>query len=73
MGFREIPMLEIREVLRRWLRGDTKSGIARKCGVARGTVRSYIKTAEKSGLSPGQPESALDDGRLAELAARLHP
>jgi transposase len=66
-------MLEIREVLRRWLRGDSKSEIARQCGVARGTVRSYIQAAEESGLSPGQPERALDDGKLAELAVRLHP
>jgi len=66
-------MLEIREVLRRWLRGGAKSEIARQCGVARGTVRSYIKAAEESGLSRGEPESALDDGRLADLAARLHP
>jgi transposase len=73
MGFREVTMLEIREVLRRWLRGDAKSEIARQCGVARGTVRSYIRAAEKSSLSPGQPESALDDGWLADLAARLHP
>ena len=73
MGFREVTMLEIREVLRRWLRGESKSEIARQCGVARGTVRSYIRVAEKSGLSPGQPEGILDDDRLAELASRLHP
>lgn len=48
-------MLEIREVLRRWLRGESKSAIARQCGVARGTVKSYIKAAEQGGLSPGQP------------------
>lgn len=66
-------MLEIKEVLRRWLRGDSKSEIARQCGVARGTVRSYIRAAEGSGLSFGQPESALDEDRLAELAARLQP
>ena len=30
MAFREVTMLEIQEVLRRWLRGETKSGIARQ-------------------------------------------
>ena len=73
MGFREVTMLEIREVLRRWLRGETKSGIARQSGVSRGTVRSYVRAAEASGLSVEQGESALDEDRLAELAARLHP
>src|SRR5918996_1280246 len=72
MGFREVTMLEIKEVLRRWLRGEAKSEIARQCGVARGTVRSYIKAAEAAGLS-GQPESALTDERLVELATRLQP
>ena len=66
-------MLEIKEVLRRWLRGASKSEISRQCGVARGTVRSYIKAAEEGGLTFGQPEGALDEDRLAELAARLHP
>jgi transposase len=73
MGFREVTMLEIKEVLRRWLRGDSKSEIARQCGVARATVRSYVRTAAEVGLAPGQPESVLDEGRLVELAARLHP
>lgn len=74
MGFREVTMLEIKEVLRRWLRGEGKSESARQCGVARGTVRSYVRAAEQGGLCRGQPESVLDDdGWLAELATRLHP
>lgn len=73
MAFREVTMLEIKEVLRRWLRRDSKSEIARQCGVARGTVRCYIKVAEEAGLVPGQDESVLDDERLATLADRLHP
>jgi transposase len=73
MSFREVTMVEIVEVLRRWLRGEAKSEIARQCGIARGTVRSFIKAAETSGLSPGQPDTVLDDSVLAELAARLHP
>ena len=27
MAFREVTVLEIKEVLRRWLRGETKSGV----------------------------------------------
>jgi len=73
MAFREVTMLEIKEVLRRWLRRETKSEISRQCGVSRGTVRSYIRAAEEGGLSPGQAESVLDDEQLAALAARLHP
>ena len=72
MAFREVAMLEIKEVLRRWLRGEAKSAIARQCGVARGTVRSYIKAAEQVGVSAGASEAALDE-RLGQLAALLQP
>jgi transposase len=72
MVFREVTMLEIKEVLRRWLRRETKSEIARQCGLSRPTIRSYIKAAQEEGLSAGQAESVLDDDRLAALAARLH-
>jgi len=73
MTYREVTMLEIKEVLRRWLRGQSKSEIARQCGVARATVRSYVKAAEAGGLSPGQPETALSEAVLGDLAGRLHP
>jgi len=66
-------MLEIKEVLRRWLRGEGKSEIARQCGVARGTVRSYVEAAQECGLQAGQAEGTLSEECLAELAARLHP
>jgi transposase len=71
MAYREVTMYEIKEVLRRWLRGASKSEIARQCGVARGTVRRYIAAGEASGLAPGQ--SALSDDLVAVLATKLHP
>jgi transposase len=75
MTFREVTMLEIKEVLRHWLRGQSKSEIARWCGVSRATVGSYIKAAEGCGLSLGHSagETALSDEVLAELAGKLHP
>ena len=74
MAFREVTMLEIKEVLRRWLRGETKSEISRQCGLSRVTARSYIRAAEEGGLSPGQGDGVLDDDEwLAALCARLHP
>jgi transposase len=73
MGFREVTMFEIKEVLRRWLRGEAKSEIARQCGVSRGTVRTYLEAAKECGLQPSQAEAALSEEWLAELTARLHP
>ena len=75
MAYREVTMLEIKEVLRRWLRGQSKSEIARQCGVARATVRSYVKAALACGLSPSDPagEEALGKEVLVALAGRLQP
>ena len=71
MAYREVTMLEIKEVLRRWLRGRGKKTIAAKLGIARNTVRSYIKAAQKCGLDPGQGEEALTEQVLAEVMVRL--
>lgn len=73
MAFREVTMIEVKEVLRRWPHGESKSQISRQCGVARATVRRYISAAEESGLSPTEGEAALTEERLGELAARLQP
>lgn len=73
MGFREVTVLEIKEVLRRWLRGESNSEIARQCGVSRGTVRSYIEAGRQVGLASGMPENALGEERLVGLVDRLRP
>ena len=50
MAFREVTMLEVKEVLRRWLAGEAKKAIARAVGVSRNTVRAYVKAGVKCGL-----------------------
>jgi transposase len=71
MAFREVTMLEVKEVLWRWLEGGSKKAIARHVGVARNTVRSYIDAAEAAGLEVGQGVEALTDKRLAAVLVRL--
>ena len=68
MSFREVTMLEVKEVLRRWLAGDAKKAIARSVGVSRNTVRAYVKAAVKCGLS-GQPD--VSDEHLAAVMGEL--
>jgi transposase len=78
MAFREVTMLEVKEVIRRWLAGEAKKAIARQTGVSRNTVRGYIKAALKSGLRKGAVLSLTDDqlaAVLVELTAapkRIH-
>ena len=71
MAYREVTMLEIKEVLWRWLVGGSKKAIARQLGVARNTVRHYIEVAEAQGLATGQGTEALSDERLAAIVVQL--
>ena len=71
MAYREVTMLEIKEVLRLWLRRRSKKAIARSLGVARNTVRSYIASAIACGLSQEDGEGALTDEVLTEVVLRI--
>ncbi|MGH9303921.1 MAG: hypothetical protein ACRDZ5_05835 [Acidimicrobiales bacterium] len=42
-------MVEIREVLRRWVRGEGLRSIDRNTGVDRETLRRYVEAANRSG------------------------
>ena len=46
MAYREVGMIEIKEVLRLWLAGRGKKPIARQLGLDPKTVRRYIRAAE---------------------------
>jgi transposase len=71
MAFREVTVLELKEVLLRWLAGEPKKTIVRKLGVARNTVRRYVDAAVDEGLSVSDGPKALTDERLAAVAVRL--
>lgn len=53
MAFREVTVIETKEVLRLWRGGVAKKRIAAQLGVDVKTVRGYLKVAEKLGLDPG--------------------
>jgi transposase len=71
MAFREVTMLEIKEVLRLWLAGRGKKAIARLSGLDRNTVRRYLKAAVACGLSAQDGELSLTDERLSMVLERL--
>lgn len=72
MAFREVTMLEVKEVVRRWLAGEAKKSIARQTGVSRNTVRGYIQAAVRSGLRKGAVLT-LSDELLAAVLVELRP
>ena len=71
MGYREVSMLELKEVLLQWLDGLAKKKIARQVGVDVKTVRSYVAAAEAAGLTAGSGRAALSEAVLATVAAAV--
>jgi DNA-binding NarL/FixJ family response regulator len=51
MTYREVGMVEVKEVLLLWLAGRSKKAIARQVGLDPKTVRSYVAAAEAAGLT----------------------
>ena len=51
MGFREVSVIEVREVLRGWLTGAGLRTVAERAGVDRKTARRYVEAAQAAGLS----------------------
>lgn len=51
MAFRELTMIEVREMLRRWQAGQGIRAIARDTGFDRKTVRRYIASATSLGVT----------------------
>src|SRR5207253_7681007 len=53
MAYREVRVMDIEQVIRRWTAGEAIRAIARATGLDRNTVRRLIRLAEKTGLKAG--------------------
>src|SRR5438132_1477799 len=60
MGYRELSRMEIVEVVRRWQMGESQRALARTSGVARETVKKYVRGAEELGLAANGPPPTED-------------
>ena len=65
MAYREVGMIEVKEVLRQWLEGGGKKTVARRVGVDPKTARNYIAVAEQCGLIDELGRWALREACLA--------
>jgi transposase len=61
-------MIEVREVIRLWLRGESLRAISRLSGLDRKTVRRYVKAAKQSGCQAGVPAA---DAVVGEVIGRV--
>jgi transposase len=72
MAYRELSMIEVQEVLRRYVSGAGLRAIARGTGLDRKTVAKFIRAGRAVGVSPGGPPPTA--AQLATVgAARRGP
>ena len=64
-------MLEVKEVLRLWLRGRAKKAIARQVGLDVKTIRRYVEAAEACGVAVAGGEASLNDDLVTSVLARV--
>jgi transposase len=73
VGFREVSVVEVREVLRGWLDGAGLRTVAERAGVDRKTARRYVAAAEAEGLSREAGVEALSDELIGAVVAAVRP
>ena len=73
MAFREVTMLEVKEILRLWLGGVPKKRIAQQLGFDVKTVRRYLGAARERGVEPAHGLAALDDDLVAAVVKATQP
>ena len=73
MAFREVSVVQVREALRRWLKGDGERPIAAGVGVDRKTVRRYITAAVELGVDRAGGEEQLNDELIGQVVERVRP
>lgn len=73
MGYREVSVVEIREVLRRWVRGEGLRAIDRNTGVDRKTVRRYVEAAQAVAVVADGDESQLTDAVIGLVCLAVRP
>ena len=71
MAFRELSVTEVSEVLRQWQRGLGYRTVADLAGVDKKTVRRYVETALKLGLSRDGGVGQLTDEVLGQVAGAV--
>ena len=66
MAYREVPRMEIGEVIRRWQAGSSLRRIAAGTGLSRDTIAKYVAAARVEGIGPDGPVAT--EAQLSRLA-----
>ncbi len=73
MAFREVRVVEVREVLRAWLDGAGLRTAAERAGVDRKTARRYVEAAVAAGLVRDGGVGQLTDELIGAVVAAVRP
>src|SRR6266566_6397951 len=73
MAFREVAVMEIREVLRAWLSGAGLRRVSAQAGVDRKTARRYVDAAVGAGLTREGGVAQLTDELVGQVAEVVRP
>ncbi len=73
MAFREVRVIEVREVLRCWLAGDGLRAAAEHAGVDRKTARRYVTAAQAAGVDRAGGDAQLSDELIGVVVAAVRP
>ena len=73
MAFREVGVVEVREVLRGWLEGAGLRTVGERAGVDRKTARRYVQAAQAAGLVREAGVAALTDELVASVVGAVRP
>jgi transposase len=73
VGFREVSVVEVREVLRAWLEGHGLRTVAERAGVDRKTARRYVAAAEDAGLSRDADVAAVSEELVGLVVEAVRP
>ena len=73
MGFREVSVVEVREVLRAWVEGHGLRKVAERAGVDRKTARRYVAAAEAAGLTRTAGVEAVSDELIGLVVDAVRP
>lgn len=73
MAFREVSVVEVREVLRAWLGGAGLRAVAGQAGVDRKTARRYVAAAEAVGVVREGGEAQLTDEVIGQVVGAVRP
>jgi transposase len=73
VAFREVDVIEVREVLRAWLAGQGLRTAAQRAGVDRKTARRYVQAAQDAGLLRDGGQAQLCDELIGQVVQQVRP